>query len=60
MDEVSEVGDIGDISEINVINEVDWEGFMSEFQPMLDEKHEALVTSQNQNIDDLLEINNKK
>ena len=36
----------------NVINEVDWEGFMSEFQPMLDEKHEALVTSQNQNIDD--------
>lgn len=43
----------------NIINEVDWEGFMSEFQPMLDEKHEAIVTSQNQNIDDLLEISQR-
>ena len=43
----------------NIINEVDWEGFMSEFQPMLDEKHEAIVTSQNQNVDDLLEISQR-
>lgn len=43
----------------NVLNEVDWEGFMSEFQPMLEEKHEAIVTSQNQNIDDMLEISQR-
>lgn len=43
----------------NVLNEVDWEGFMNEFQPMLEEKHEAIVTSQNQNVDDLLEISQR-
>lgn len=43
----------------NQVTNVDWDGFNKDFSEYLNENHNAIVTSQNENYDDLLEITQK-
>lgn len=40
----------------NTVTEIDWNGFNKEFQGMLEEQHDNIVTSQATNYDDLAEM----
>lgn len=43
----------------NTVTNIDWDGFNEEFTQYLDENHNDIVTSQNTNYDDLLEMAQK-